>query len=591
MSLLKRTPYLAGQGDLARLLAAFRREFFWVGVFSLAINLLMLSPTLYMLQVYDRVMISQNEVTLIALTLIILLFYFIMAFAEWLRSRLLVRISVRLEHAINERVFYAGFAAHLKEGGVNPGEALTDMTHIRQFLTGYGIVAFFDFPWAPVYLAVLFLMHPVLGWTGVALTLLQLGLAYHAHQLNSGKMVKMMEASQQLSRFLSHKLRNAELIKSLGMVGNLRARWQARHLQQLEVSQATNASAHNQQHVMKFFMTTNQSLTLAIAAYLVIEGELTMGAMVAANMLLARAVQPMQMIVGGWKGFVMFHEAYHRLHSVLEKYPDTGKGVWPVAADAVPRGEVTLNNVSAVTERRSRPIVDHLSLTFKAGEVVVLMGASGAGKSTLAKVLVGIWPDVQGDVRFDGVPLADWDRSRLGPYLGYLPQDTELLEGSVAENICRFGEVNTEQIVAVAKLTGIHDMILRLPRGYDTSVGEAGRILSGGQRQRLALARAFYGHPKWVVLDEPNAHLDDAGEQALMNAIRQMKTQGCGIVVVSHRPGLIQVADRVLVLSRGQLEHDWTPTQALHAIRARPVAAPAAPVTSIDLPAPLGAMP
>jgi ATP-binding cassette subfamily C exporter for protease/lipase len=537
------------RSELGRGLWTFRREFLWIGLFSLVANLLMLTPTLYMLQVFDRVMQSQSEVTLITLTLVMVLFTGVMAIAELVRSRLLVRAGVRFDEALNARVFDASFAAHLAQDGASATAVFSDLTNLRQFLTGNGIFTFFDLPWMPIYLAVLFLMHPLLGWAGIGFTLMMIALALGSHWLTAKLHERAIDSELQANTYLGSKLRHAEAAESMGMLPNLRRRWIGLVATQFHRREQSHEQQHRMQALGKFMQYSQQSLILALGAWLAIRGEISLGAMIASNVLMANALRPISSLVGTWKQFIEARQAFSRLGKVISDYPDVGR---KHSADKV-RGAVELRQLVAHAPGTDNAILKGLNIEFHAGEVVGIVGPSGAGKSTLARCLLGVWPMTRGQVMLDGTDISKWDRDQLGPHIGYLPQDIELLEGSVAENICRFGEIDSDKVIEAAKRAGIHEMIQHLPQGYDTPLGQAGGILSGGQRQRLALARALYGMPDLVVLDEPNANLDDVGEVALMQAITELKQAGKTIFMVLHQRNLLALADRVLVLNNGSV--------------------------------------
>lgn len=542
-------PTFFQRSELTATLWLFRREFMVVGIFSMVANLLMLTPTLYMLQVFDRVMISQNGLTLIALSLIALFLYAVMAFAEWARSRLLVRAGVRLDEELNTRVFNASFEAALNQAGRNPIQAFTELTNIRQFLTGNGIFAFFDAPWTPIYLFVLFLLHPLLGWVALAFAAILAILTYIVHRLTHASTTHVLKTTADVNAYVHSKLRNAEVIEALGMLDHLRRRWKNRQNQHLQAASVSQELNRRLQSLTKFVRFTQQSLMLGMGALLVIQGELTIGGMIAGNVLMSRALAPIDMISGSWKSFITARSAFESLEALLQSNPErTTRAVHPD-----PRGQVRIENLVATVAGRETPILHGLNADFPAGEIVAIIGPSGSGKSTLARTLVGIWPQRQGQVLLDGEPIESWERSELGPHIGYLPQDIEMLDGNIAENIARFGTVDPEKVIDAAKRTGIHDMILRFPKGYDTSMGEAGNMLSGGQRQRIGLARAVYGNPALIVLDEPNANLDDAGEAALIEALRHLKNMGKTVFLITHRMNIIGAVDRVLLLVDGRI--------------------------------------
>ena len=538
------------RSELTRTLRLFKYEFLIVGLFSMVANLLMLAPTLYMLQVYDRVLVSRSELTLIFVSLITLFLFGVMALSEWARSRLLVRIGVRLDAALGTRVFNASFEANLSRSGAAAQRSFQDLIELRQFVTGNGTLAFFDVPWMPVYLAVLFFLHPFLGWVAMAFTLVQVALAWFGHRNTVAPADAASKAGQAANLFLQTKLRNTEVVESMGMLGGLQKRWAERHVHHMEQQGASQALSHRISAISKWVRYCQQSFALAAGALLVIDGQLTAGAMIAANVLMGRALAPIDQLVGTWRGFLSARNAFERLESLLEAHPERDPALTRVA----PRGALRLQEVVASAPGRKEPILKGVDLQADVGTVTVVLGPSGSGKSTLARVLMGIWPDVRGEVLLDERPLSGWDRTDLGPHVGYLPQDVEMFDGTIAENIARFSDVDSEKVIAAARSAGLHEMILRFPKGYDTPMGEAGGLLSGGQRQRVGLARALYGNPAVIVLDEPNANLDDAGEAALMQAVREFKAKGRTIFLITHRPGAIAVADQLVVLQDGRVQ-------------------------------------
>ncbi len=540
--------------ELGRSILSFKREFWWVGTFSLFANVLMLAPTLYMLQVFDRVMLSQNEFTLIGLTLITTLFFAVMAFAEWVRSRLLVRAGVRFDTYLNSRVFKASFDAQLNQSSANPIQSFTDLTNLRQFLTGNGIFAIFDTPWTPVYIVVLFMMHPLLGWASIFFTVLLGLMAWYSHRLTALGNERANLAQIKSNTYLAGKLRHSETVEALGMMNPLRRHWNALYKDQLDQSVSAQHLQHQVQAFIKFVQYSQQSLILALGALLAIQGEISVGAMVASNALVSNALRPISVLVSTWKQFADAKASFSRLSNLLDAHPVRQRH-W---VSAHMKAQLTLRNLVAIAPHRPQPILKGLNLTFKPAEVVAIVGPSGAGKSTLARCLMGIWPDITGEVLIDGQNINNYARDELGPHIGYLPQDIELFEGTIAQNIARFGRVDSNLVIEAAKHTGIHDMILRFPKGYDTPMGEAGNMLSGGQRQRVGLARAIYGNPEFIVLDEPNANLDDVGEAALIRVVQTLREQQCTVFMVVHQRNLLSVADRVLVMNEGQVSQFGT---------------------------------
>ena len=544
-----KTPALFQRSELMGALWAFRREFCIVGLFSAVSNLLMLTPTIYMLQVYDRVLVSQSELTLLAVSLICLFLFGIMAIAEWTRSRVLVRAGVRLDEQLGTRVFNASFESYLGSSGASPARAFGDLLQVRQFLTGQGLFAFFDAPWAPIYVAVTFMLHPMLGMLAIVFACIQVALAWFGHRHTVAPAEAASRAASEVAVYLQGKLRNSEVLESMGMVDNLRHRWRERHQDFLTKNGQAQAVNNRVTAWSKFIRYSQQSLALGAGALLVIDGQLSAGGMIAANVLMSRALAPIDMLVGSWRGFVSARAAFERLEDLLQQFPERD----PALSRVAPRGQLQLQAVFAGAPGRDTPILKNIGFTVEPGTVVAVLGPSGSGKSTLARVMVGIWPDVPGDVLLDGLPLGGWNRLELGPHLGYLPQDVELFEGTIAENIARFSEVDSDKVIDAARCAGLHEMILRFPKGYDTPIGEAGGMLSGGQRQRIGLARAVYGDPAMVVLDEPNANLDEPGEAALMNTVAQLKAKGKTVFLITHRPGAIGAADHLMILNNGVL--------------------------------------
>ena len=543
-------PDIFNRNELTRTLWDFRYEFMVAGLFSMIANLLMLAPTLYMLQVYDRVLVSQNTGTLLVVSIITLFFLVVLSFSEWARSKLLVRSGIRMDQMLSRKLFHASYEAHLNPAVSNPTRAFADLTELRQFLTGNGIFAFFDAPWAPIYIAVLFLLHPWLGVMALGFAAVQSVLAWWGSQATKPAQAQASKSQLEASGYLQSKFRNAEVIESMGMLKHLYRRWAERNANAMGANLNAQDVASRVTAWSKFVRYTQQSLALGGGALLVIHGELSPGAMIAANVLITRALAPIDLMVGTWSGFLTAREAFTRLSELLVAHPLRDMPAMGIA----PTGDVVLKDVVASAPGRETPILQGVSAIMPPGTVTVVLGASGSGKSTLARVLLGIWPHSSGQVLLDGQAIGKWSRMELGPHIGYLPQDIELFDGTIAENIARSGQVESEKVIEAAEAAGLHTMILRFPKGYDTPMGEAGGLLSGGQRQRVGLARAMYGMPALVVLDEPNANLDDEGENALVRAVQGLKAQGKTVVLISHRPGIVSVADRLLILQNGKVQ-------------------------------------
>ncbi|MCE8015880.1 type I secretion system permease/ATPase [Halomonas sp. MCCC 1A17488] len=537
------------QNDLQHALRRCRPALLWVGGFSLFINLLMLTPALYMLQVYDRVIASGSKETLLMLTLVTLFLLAVMVGLEWVRSRLLVRVGNHLDAQVSGHLYRAMFRRGLSSPGEGSGQPLDDLRTVRQFLSGQGLFAFFDAPWVPIYLAILFLFNVWFGVFATGAGLLLLGLAIINEKVSKRLLAEAGHAHIQAQAQVGSNLRNAEVVQAMGMLPAIMRRWEARHVQSLiKQSQASDRSG-GLSNLSKGLRILAQSLILGLGALLVLEASITPGMMIAASIIMGRALAPIDQMIGSWKGFVGCRDAYRRLDALLRDVPAQTRRL----SLPEPRGEVAVEALTLTPPGAAKPVLRELDFHIARGEHVGIIGPSAAGKTTLARALLGVWLPETGAVRLDGADLGHWNRDELGPHLGYLPQDIELFDGTVSQNIARFGEVDDAQVVAAAKKAGVHDMILRLPEGYETPIGAGNGSLSPGQRQRIGLARALYGKPALVVLDEPNANLDDAGERALAEALRQLKAEGTTLFVISHRRSVLAEVDKLLVLNEGRL--------------------------------------
>ncbi|QHF29701.1 type I secretion system permease/ATPase [Pseudomonas sp. R32] len=521
-----------------------------VGCFTALINLLMLVPSIYMLQVYDRVLSSQNETTLWMLTLMVVGFFVFIGALEAIRSFIVIRVGNQLEQGFNLNVYRAAFERNLRRGDGQAGQSLNDLTQVRQFVTGPALFAFFDAPWFPIYLAVIFLFNVWLGVMACAGALLLIALAILNERLTHKPLVEASGFQQQSTHLASSQLQNAESIQAMGMLAALRQRWFALHSRFLTLQNQASDTSAVITAISKSLRLCLQSLVLGLGALLVIEGQMTPGMMIAGSILMGRVLSPIDQLIAVWKQWSGAHMAYQRLDGLLREFPEPPA---PMALPA-PSGRLSFEQVSAGPPGKRVATLQQISFNLSAGEVLGVLGTSGSGKSTLAKVLVGVWPTLAGTVRLDGADLHRWDREALGPHIGYLPQNIELLRGSIAENIARFAELDGHKVVEAARQAGVHELILRLPQGYDTRLGEDGGDLSGGQKQRIALARALYGGPSLIVLDEPNSNLDTSGEAALATAIAQMKARGRTVVLVTHRSAALAQADKLLVLSEGRMQ-------------------------------------
>ena len=537
----------SARNEIVQVLHGFKSIFWTVGLFSAVINLLMLTPSLYMLQVYDRVLASRNEFTLLMLTVLLLGAYLLIATLELVRSFVLVRIGARFDMELNKRVYSAAFQQNLKHAGGNAGQALNDLTTLRQFLTGNAMFAFFDAPWFPVYLVVIFFFEPSLGFFALGGTILLVLLAWMNERYTRTPLAEANKLAVAANTMATNNLRNAEVIGAMGMLPHLIRRWFTTHTEFLHLQAEASQAAAKIAAATKFVQISLQSLVLGFGALLVLEDKITGGMMIASSILVGRALAPVQQVIGVWKTWSSTRAAFGRLTALLEENPVEPGGM-PLPR---PGGTLTLENVTATPPGSASAVIRNLSFTLQPGEVLGVIGASGSGKSTLARLLVGVWPAAAGKVRLDGADIFQWDKQELGPHLGYLPQDIELFAGTVSENIARFGDVDPAKVVLAASQAGVHDMILHMQDGYDTVLGDGGAGLSGGQKQRIGLARAMYGDPAFLVLDEPNSNLDEGGELALADALLALRQRGKTIVLITHRSTAIGMTNKLLVLRDG----------------------------------------
>ncbi len=536
------------KSDLEEALKLCKGAFISAAGFSLVLNILQLVPTIYMLQLYDRVVPTASYATLWLLTSIMMIMFITMGTLEWVRSQILVRVSTRLETLLNERLFKVAYKQSLYTGGQRASsQPLDDLTALRQFMTGNGLFAFFDAPWLPIYIALMFVFHSMYGFMAVFTAILLIIVAIVQEKATS-KMLSEANNLAMAGRGLVNKnLRNAEVIESMGMLNSIQKRW-LKGTNQVLVLQATASSrAGLINAVSKLIRLSSQSLILALGAYLVVENEISSGMMIGGSVLLGRALAPIDIVIGSWKGFIAARGQYSRLNDILLQIPaDPERMKLPT-----PEGTFQFEAAVVAPPGAKSAVLKGLTLTIGKGDVVGVIGPSGSGKSTFARALLGIWPCNQGKIRLDGADVFTWDRNDLGPHIGYLPQDIELFEGTISENIARFGEIDPEKVVNAAKMADVHDLILHLPEGYDTMIGATGGNLSGGQRQRVGLARALYGNPQIVVLDEPNSNLDEVGEAALGNSIQRLKQKGATVIIITHRNNVLANVDKLLILNDG----------------------------------------
>ena len=536
-------------GLLRTLVANYRQEIFLAVIFSSIANLMMLVPTVYMLQVYDRVMVSKSEVSLIVISLIALGLMLSMVISELLRSKVLIFSGVDIEKKMGARLFRAIFLSRLNPNKAASLQPFNDLALVRQALTGSTAYAILDAPWTPIYIFVLFLLHPWLGVMAIIFCLnLTLLAGYSSFKTRNFK-DQSTEEEREFNDFVDTKLRNAEVIESLGMSNRLKSIWWLKQQNVLQVGAESDNIESKINSLSKEITILKQSLALGLGAILVMRGELSVGAMIAANLLMTRATAPLDAMVNGWRNFKHSIEAAKRLELLLHDNPD---GEHPVKINSL-NGAVQLRDVSVKLDGKTAPILDHVSLELNPGETVALVGHSGSGKSTLAKVILGLLPASSGQALVDDVPVQELERTSFGLQVGYLSQNVELFNGTVAENIARMSSVNHAMVIEAAKKVNIHETILRLPGGYDGPILAKSGAFSAGQRQRLALARAVYLGPRLIILDEPDSSLDDQGVIALENLLKELRVQGAAVLLITHRVSLLALATRIVTMKSGKI--------------------------------------
>lgn len=529
---------------------ALKKGFLVVVVFSFGVNLLMLATPLYMLQVYDRVLTSRSIDTLFWLSVVVIIALLTMALLEGARTGLMVRLSNWLEASLSGPLLTSSVFNHLRLGTEANVQGLRDLTTFKNYFTGPGIFPVMDLPWSPIYIAVIFMLHTVLGWVSVVGALLLFLLAV-CNEISTRRLLQ--EAGQDNIRALNQAtsaVRNADVIEAMGFLPSLVNRWNQVNGKSIQLQSEASRRSGVFTSMSKFFRLGLQTIMLGGGAYFTIHGEMTAGGMIAASILMGRACAPVDQAIISWKSAVAARSAYARIKSMLARTPMRGLAM-PMP---VPEGKVTVEKMSFSFSGSRKALLRNISFELEPGELLGLIGPSGAGKTTLIRILLGNLVPMQGHSRLDGMDMATWEPEDRGVHIGYLPQDVELFSGTIKDNIARMGVPDPEAVIEAAKLAGVHEMISRMPQGYDTEITEAGMSLSGGERQRVALARALYGHPKLVVLDEPNSSLDSSGEQSLFTALKKIKELRITQVVISHRRGLLQIADKILILNDGGIQ-------------------------------------
>lgn len=546
-------------------LGRIKSYFLYAALFSALVNLLMLTPIIYMLQVYDRVVSSGSMSTLGMLTLLMVLLMASSGGFEWLRTKLLVAANVRLEKDLRDTVSKAAFKQALVTGNPNAANlAMNDLLSLRQFATGNGIFAFLDAPWAPIYIGVMYMFHPLFGIAATIAAVIMVMFAVATQKMTAKKLENANFLTRKASVSFLSNLRNAEVIQGMGMASNIRSKDDVLYDAATNEQAVASTAAGRLAAVSKSFRIIAQSLMLGLGAYLALNQQISPGMMIAGSLLLGRALAPIDLMVATWKGFVEAKAQFFRLRDRLDAFPQEEERM----SLPPPTGNLSVENVIVTPPGSSVICVKAVSFQLNAGEALGLIGPSAAGKTSLARAILGIWSIASGTVRLDGADIDQFDRDMLGPHLGYLPQDIELFDGSIAENICRFSDPDSDSIIEASKTACIHDMILRLPEGYETQITSTSGALSAGQRQRVGLARALYGKPRLIILDEPNSNLDEQGERELLVALRQMKEAGSAVIVISHRTSILALADKLLLMAEGSVAKFGPRDEVLSAIKA-----------------------
>jgi PrtD family type I secretion system ABC transporter len=569
---LSRTSSLPARTELGDALRACRGAFLGVGLMSCMINILYLTGSFFMLEVYDRVLPSRSVPTLVGLIVLAGGLYVAQGILDLLRGRILVRIGSSLDEALSPRVFQTVVRLPLLAGGHNEGlQPLRDLDNVRSFLSGMGPSALFDLPWLPLYLAICFAFHPMIGVTALVGAILLVGLTILTEIMTREPAREANGLAARRSGIASASRRNAEVVVAMGMAGRLTQRWREANETYLAGNQRTSDVAGGLGAIAKVMRMILQSAVLGVGAYLVINQEATAGIIIAGSILSARALAPVDLAIAHWKGFVTARQSWQRLNGLLYALPEQAA----LTQLQNPSQKLTIEGVSIAPPGEQKITVSDITFALAAGNGLGIIGPSGSGKSSLLRALVGVWKPVRGHVRLDAAALDQWAPDDLGRHIGYLPQDVELFAGSIADNICRFDpDAKDDDIITAARQAGVHDLIVGMREGYDTQVGDHGGVLSAGQAQRIALARALYGDPFLIVLDEPNSNLDTEGDEALTKAVRAARTRGAIVIVVAHRPIGIEGVDMLLVLKDGRMQAFGPKETVLGQVLQRPAAQP-----------------
>ena len=550
------------ESELKQTIIKAKKSILMAGLFSMFINLLMLVPPLYMLQLYDRVLTSRSESTLYMLTLIVIVLFVTMGLLEVVRSRVLIKFGNRFANILSNRVFESTFELANKKPEAANSRLMGDLMQLRQFLSGNGLFAFFDAPWIPIYIIVLFMFHVYFGIFAIFAAIILVAITFLNEYTTKEKMDNANTLNRDSMMQLEANIRNAEVINAMGMKTNVRKKWEEKYFGFLNAQNDASNKAGIWSNLSKTLRMFFQSMILGLGAYLAVNMELSAGMMIAGSIIMGRALAPLDLMIATWKGFSGARMSYKRIDQLLKDFPKN-KEYMELPA---PKGFISVEGVYAKPPASNKYTLENLNFSINKGDILGVIGASAAGKSTLARIILGVWPVQIGTVRIDGADISQWDREHLGKYIGYLPQDIELFSGTISENIARFNEVDSQKVIEAAMKAGVHEMILRLPEGYDTVIGSGAVVLSGGQRQRIGLARAIYDNPVFVVLDEPNSNLDEQGELALLKTVEELKQSGTTVVIITHRPNILKVTNKILIMNSGKIERYASTEEILGAV-------------------------
>ena len=545
-AILKKTNNLATE-----LLIAYRKEISWILVFSFIANVLLLSPTLYMMQVYDRVLMSLNLTTLLLLSLTILMFFLLMMFADIVRSKMLIVIGNKIEISLSARLFESSLVRFLLDKTIDPSSYLRNLVELKQFIAGMAIVYFFDIIWTPIFVWIAFLLHQKLGFACLVIIFIQILLLIYNHFATATITKNNLETERQTQEFLNTSLRQLLPIFVMGFASSFKSRWLLLNNQSVNERRFVHQKIQNIQAVNKLYRYTVQTVSLGIGAYLATRGEITIGSMLAANVIISRSILPLDQMTNLWPQWIGFLKANQQLTQLFNS--NTFVDSKPLNEITEPIKSVELVDVSYQYANQSKHVLQNVSLVLNAGDTVAILGKSGSGKTTLVKALLGVLPTEPGQVLYNNQLIDTINLNLLSQSIGYLPQDFQLFEGTIAENIARFGALDSEAITSAAIFSGIHEWVLRLPKGYDTLIGNNGQALSGGQKQQLGIARAVYGQSKLIVLDEPNSNLDDSGERSFFKLLDELKRRQAITIIISHRENILQFVNKVVYVNNGHI--------------------------------------